>query len=196
MNQAIGINEKGLIDQIKEGKKHAFQKLYETYAPRLYKFAMAYLKNESEAEELVQNVFIKIWEKREDLDHSKNLKSYIYKLSINTIYVFIRKRNIENAFIDYAKNNYKEDDNNTWHTVILNEMQANLSKLVAKLPEQQRKIYHLSKEKGMTNDEIARELDLSKRTVENHLYRALTYLKENFKNDSFIALLFFYIWLG
>jgi RNA polymerase sigma-70 factor (ECF subfamily) len=196
LNQDFEIIGEDLIRLIKQGKKRAFQKLYEYYAPRLYKFAMTYLKNEADAEELVQTVFVKIWEKRESLDHSKNIKSFIYKISINTIYDFVRKRNIERAFIDFAKNNYNTEDNNTWHSVIFNEMLENLNSLVSLLPEQQRKIFQLSKEQGLSSDEIAKELNLSKRTVENHLYRALKYLKDNFAKDSLISMLFYYILLG
>jgi RNA polymerase sigma-70 factor (ECF subfamily) len=75
-------------------------------------------------------------------------------------------------------------------------MLENLNSLVSSLPEQQRKIFQLSKEQGLSSDEIAKELNLSKRTVENHLYRALKYLKDNFAKDSLISMLFYYILLG
>ena len=75
-------------------------------------------------------------------------------------------------------------------------MQENLQKLVAQLPEQQQKIFKMNKEDGLTSDEIAEQLNLSKRTVENHLYRAVSFLKDHFKNDSMFSLLFFYLFFG
>ena len=72
-------------------------------------------------------------------------------------------------------------------------MQQNMQKLVNRLPEQQRNIFRLNKVEGLTSEEIAAKLLLSKRTVENHLYRAISFLKEHFKNESLIALLFFYL---
>lgn len=182
-----------IIRLIKSGNKEAFQKVFEEYAPKIYHFSLSYLNNIVEAEELVQDVFLKLWEKRETLDHTKNLKAYIYKVAINTIYDVIRRRNVENAFKDFANSSYETSSNNTWHTIIYEEMQEKLDLLVKQFPEQRRKIYKLSKEKGLSNDEIALKLKISKRTVENQLYRAISFLKQHFKNESLAALLFFYL---
>jgi len=190
------ISDSDLAGKVKTGEKNAYQELFERYSPRIYQFSLSYLKNKSDAEELVQDIFLKIWEKREMLDVSKNIKSFIFKVAVNTIYDFIRHKNIENAFNDFARANFETDSNNTWHTVIFDEMTANLKELVAKLPEQQQKIFQLSKEEGLASEEIAEKLNLSKRTVENHLYRAVSFLKENFRRDSFISVLFFYLICG
>ena len=187
---------KEFIDRIKKGNKIAFKKLHEEFAPRIYQFSLTFLKNENQSEELVQDVFVKIWENRNKLDAGKNLQSYIYKIAVNQIYQLIRKRNIENAYLDYLKNNFRIDENLTWNKVVLDDMLENLEIVIQKLPEQQRKIFHLSRDKGLSNDEIARKLNLSKRTVENHLYRAIHYLKEHFKTDSFLATLLLYYYLG
>lgn len=189
-------NDSELARKIKNGEKTAYQELFDRYAPRIYLFSKSYLKNEADAEELVQDVFLKIWEKRETLDQTKNIKSFIFKIAVNIIYDFIRHKNIENAFNDFAQPIFESGSNNTWHTVIFDEMQENLQKLVSLLPEQQQKIFQLSKEEGLTNEEIAAKLNLSKRTVENHLYRAVSFLKGHFKNGSVISLLFFYLGCG
>jgi RNA polymerase sigma-70 factor (family 1) len=190
------ISDSDLAGKIKNGEKNAYQELFERYAPRIYQFSFTYLKNQADAEELVQDVFLKIWEKRDSLDQSKNIKSFIFKVAVNTIYDFIRHKNIENAFNDFVRLNSETGSNNTWHSVIFDEMQENLQKLVAQLPEQRQKIFQLSKEEGLSNEEIAAKLNLSKRTVENHLYRAVSFLKENFKNESLISMLFFYLICG
>lgn len=190
------ISDSELARKIKAGEKTAFQEIFERYAPRIYQFSLSYLKSKADAEELVQDVFLKIWEKREMLDVSKNIKAFIFKVAVNTIYDFIRRKNIENAFSDFARANFETVSDNTWHTVIYDEMTANLKELVAKLPDQQQKIFQLSREEGLTSEEIAAKLNLSKRTVENHLYRAISFLKENFKRDSFISVLFFYLVCG
>ena len=190
------ITDTELARKINAGEKNAYQELFERYAPRIYQFSLSYLKNSADAEELVQDVFLKIWEKRETLDQSKNIKSFIFKVAVNTIYDFIRHKNIENAFADFARANFETNSDNTWHTVIYDEMQENLQKLVAQLPGQQQKIFQLSKEEGLTSDEIAVKLNLSKRTVDNHLYRAVSFLKEHFKSESFISAFFFYLVCG
>lgn len=185
-----------LSRKLKAGEKNAYQELFERYAPRIYQFSLSYLKNNDDTEELVQDVFLKIWEKREILDQSKNIKAFIFKVAVNTIYDFIRHKNIENAYNDFARANFDTNTNNTWSTIVFDEMQENLQKLVAQLPEQQQKIFQLSKEEGLTSEEIAVKFNLSKRTVENHLYRAVSFLKENFKRESLFSLLYFYLVCG
>ncbi len=185
-----------LAQKIRNSEKAAFQELFERYAPRIYQFSVSYLKNNPDAEELVQEVFLKIWEKRETLDQSKNIKAYIFKIAVNAIYDFIRKKNIEAVFADFARANFERTTDITWHSVIFEEMTTRLTRLIARLPEQQRNVFYLSKDEGLSNDEIAEKLNLSKRTVENHLYRAVSFLKEHFKNDSLGAVLFFYLCCG
>ncbi|MEZ5103445.1 MAG: RNA polymerase sigma-70 factor [Draconibacterium sp.] len=159
------------------------KKLFRTFLKDMlliYNFSLSYLKDKNDTEELVQNVFLKIWEKRDLLNASQNIKAFIFKIAVNTIYDFIRRKNIESAFLDYARLNYTTNENYTWHSVIFEEMQQNLNALLAQMPEQQQKIFRLSKLEGFSNDEIAKKMNLSKRTVENHLYRALHLFKKTF----------------
>jgi len=190
------ISDSNLTYLIKIGNKEAFHVIFERYAPRIYNFALSYLRNEQDAEELVQDVFLRIWEKKEQLDKSKNLKSFIFKIAVNTIYDLIRRRNIEEAFRDFVRHDYEPGIENTWHTVIFEEMLANVNELVKEMPAQRQKIFRLSRVEGLPNDTIARKLNLSKRTVENQLYRALSFLKKHFDKESVFALLFFYLWCG
>lgn len=182
-----------LTQKIKNGEKDAFRELYERYAPRLYNFAISYLKNDADAEEMVQEVFLKIWDKREMLQENRNIKSFVFKIAVNAIYDIIRKKNIERAFSDYIRLNFDQNDNSAWHTLIFEEMQQKLEELIQQLPEQQKRIFCLNKFEGISSVEIAEKMNLSKRTVENHLYRAISFLKNHFKNESFIAALFFYL---
>ena len=193
LNKQKDITDADLAHRIKYGEKKAYQKLFERYAPKIHQFSLSYLKNEEDAEELVQDVFLKIWEKREILDASQNIKAYIFKIAVNTIYDFIRYKNIESAFSDFAKVNFNRSSNDTWDTVVFEEMKTTLNGLIAKMPEQRKRIFRLSKTKGLTNDEIAQKLNLSKRTVENQLYRAIIFLKEHLKNESLFAIFFFYL---
>ncbi len=188
------ISDQELSLLIKNGEKDAFHELFNRYSPKIFNFSRSYLKNDSDSEELLQEVFLKIWEKKGNLNTNLNIKAYIFKIAINTIYDFIRKKNISNAFNDFANANFKADGDFTWHEVIYNEMLENLNQLVKEMPEQRRKIFLLSKEEGLKNDEIARQLNLSKRTVENQLYRAINFLKTHLRKDSVFSLLFLYLY--
>jgi len=190
------ISDAELTPLVKRGIKQAYQELFERFAPRIFQFSRTYLKNAADSEELVQDVFLKIWEKREKLDSSKNIKAFVFKIAVNTIYDFIRRKNLEQAFHDFSRSQEGSPAPNTWHEVIWNEMLENLDELVAQMPDQRRRIFKLSRKEGLSSEEIARQLNLSRRTVENQLYRATAFLKKHFKTDSFISLLFFYLWCG
>ena len=184
------INDQELTGLLREGSKDSFRILYNRYGTKINHFARSYLKSEHDAEELVQDVFLKLWDKREVLDSSKNIRAFIYKIAINSIYDFIRRKNIEQAYFDYS--NGKQDiADSTWHEVVYNDMLAQINRLIEQMPEQRRKIFQMNKEEGLSNDEIAKTLGLSKRTVENQLYRATIFMKKNLNPESLLSLLFF-----
>ncbi len=179
-----------LIVNLKAGQKKAFGELFELYGSKIYRFALAYLKCKPDAEELMQDVFLKVWENRQNLDPSRNVKAYIFKIAVNCVYDFIRKKNIEKAFLDCTKENFLPGAKSLWHEVIWNDMLSRLNDLVMKMPEQRQLIFLLSREEGLSNGEIAKKLNLSKRTVENQLYRATQYLREHFNTDTLFLFLF------
>ena len=186
------IDDQELTKLLKEGSKDAFRFLYDRYGLKIHRFAISYLKSEHDAEELVQDVFLKLWDKRILLDGSGNIRSYIYKVAVNSIYDFIRHKNIEQAFHEFTAGR-NENSEDTWEEVVYNDMMAQVQQLMKQMPEQRRKIFKMSRENGLTNDEIAENLGLSKRTVENQLYRATTFLKNNLDRNSILAVLFIYL---
>ncbi len=193
MENVLKEQDQEVIERIKEGSKEAFHILFDKFGPKIYSFALAYLKNKSDAEELLQEVFLKLWEVRSSLDCSKNLKSFLYKICINLIYDFIRRKNLEQVYLEYSGRNEILTADNTWHEIIYNDMLDKLQQLIITMPEQRQRIFRLSKEEGLSNEEIAAKLNLSKRTVENQLYRAVSFLKEKINTGSLPALLFFFL---
>lgn len=192
MGIAANIDDRQIVEQLKDGSKDAFRSIYDRYGIKIYRFALSYLKSEHDAEELVQEVFLKLWDKREKLNSLLNIQAFIYKIAVNSIYDFIRRKNVEQAFLSFAEGKTELTDE-TWQEIIFNDMLAQINSLMEKMPEQRRKIFKMSKENGLSNDEIAETLGLSKRTVENQIYRATAFLKENLKLDSSFSLLFFYL---
>lgn len=182
------IDDNNLILLIKEESQQAFHELFIRYAPRIYSFSYSYFKNKDDAKELVQKVFLKIWDKRNSIDISQNIRSYIFRITVNTIYDAIRRKNVEYVFKNYALHSPPNDTEQTLQSVIYNDLQHILNNLVQQLPEQQQLIFKLSRIDGLTNDEISEKLKLSKRTVENHLYRALSFLKKRLKLAGFICI--------
>ena len=180
-----------IVAELRDGSREAFHSLFVIYAPKIYSFALSYLRNMEDAEELLQEIFLKLWEKRATLDDSKNIKSLLFKICINLIYDFLKRKNIERKYLSFSAQNELRNVDSTWDEVVYNDMLVNLGKLVENMPDQRQRIFRLSKEEGLSNEEIALKLNLSKRTVENQLYRAVSYLKERIGQSSLTLLLFF-----
>jgi len=173
-----------LASGIRSDNLAAFELLYHRYKKKLYYFSLRYLKDEAEAEEIVQIVFINVWEKRNYLDPTNSVKSYIYKAAANYIYNYLKKKSIHARFVDSQINKDEVLTNLTYEQVLFNDLEKSINSIVGILPPQQQKIFQLNRNEGLTNDEIASKLDLSVRTVENQMYRALktirTILKEKY----------------
>lgn len=193
MGNVIDDRDREIVEQLREGSKDTFHLLFDRFGPKIYAFALSYLKNESDAEELLQEVFLKLWEVRATLDCSKNLKSFLFKICINLIYDLFRRKNIEQVYLTHSSHQIHSSENDTWQEIIYNDMYGKLQQLIAMMPEQRQRIFRLSKEEGLSNDEIASQLNLSKRTVENQLYRAVAFLKDRMNIGSFPTLLFFFL---
>lgn len=183
-----------VVEHIKAGEKEAFRYLFTTYGSRIYAFGLSYLKNKSDAEELLQEVFLKLWEIRNDLDSAKSVKSLLFKICINLIYDQVRRKNVQQAYLNYSGINHVISSENTWDEVIYEDTNRNLQKLIASIPEQRQRIFRMSKEQGLSNEEIARQLNLSQRTVENQLYRAINFLKNQLDLNSLPAILLFFLY--
>jgi len=159
----------------------------------LYRFAYGYLKSDAEAEELVQEVFTKIWEKRADLKEELSFKSYLFTISFNIIRKHFRKK----AYLaDYLKYGLSDDvDIHTLESVDYESLFRYLNELVQRLPDRRKEIFIRSRFEGVSIEEIAKELKISHKTVENQLTDALRFLRINLSRENLPALLFLYIFV-
>lgn len=182
------ISDNLLVIRIKHDDKNAFRSLYDRYNKKIYFFSLKYLGNNAEAEELVQSVFINVWENRESLDQDNSVKSYIYKAAVNYIYNYLKKKAIRARYIESEIGKEEILSNLTYEEVLYHDLERSISSIVGSLPPQQQKIFKLSRYEGLTNKEIALKLDLSVRTVENQLYRILKIIR-NILKEGFILVL-------
>lgn len=179
----MGINQNhadNYWEELFKGDKSKFEELFQTYYVHLCIYAESILRDKAMAEDIVQIVFITLWTKREEIKINDSIKSYLYRMvynnSINTIKAEQRKLLFVSKL--YRKSEGSEnwiDDffNNENDLLIIEE----IDRAVNGLPEQTRNVFMLSRIEGKKSAEIAEELNLSIRTVENHLYRALKRLK-------------------
>jgi len=180
-----------LLIRLREGDVLAFDKIYELYSHKLFSFVFGILKNDAEAEDIVQEVFIKIWESRNKLGDYKLLNAYIFTIAYNNSIDLIRKRINNSKYLDHLKNSSIVQENSLEISEIdFDELSHLAKKLVMKLPERQKQVFQLHREKGLSYSEIAEQLGISKNTVENHMTKALKYLRQNMDNSLLINMLF------
>lgn len=177
----------------------AFDQVYELYSHKLFSFVFKILKNEAEADDIVQEVFVKIWESRGSLVDFKLLNSYIFTIAYNHSIDLIRKRISNNKYLEHLKNSAVVNFTPPIISQIeFNELNSQVEKLIAGLPERQKQVYLLHREEGLTYPEIAEKMGISKNTVENHMVKALKYLRQNIDNSLLINTLFvsLFLWIN
>ena len=167
-----------LASRIKDDDKRAFGLLYNRYFRKIYFFSIKYLQNKVETEDLVQSVFVSIWEHRKSLDMNQSVKSYLYKATTNQIYNCLKRRAIRSRYIEYESKRAGQSSNLTYDQVFLHDLEKSIDEIVTNLPAQQQRIFYLSRGKGYSYEKIAQKLDISVRTVENQIYRTLKVIRK------------------
>ena len=176
-----------LIASLKEGNRQAFSVLYRRYAADAGKIALKYFKSKDLSEEIVQEVFIRIWENRASLDEEAAFGNYLYTLTKNLVLNKIRKFFNEKKYLSYLSKQINMSHNKTEDVIIFSDLERFSNQLIESLPPQRKRIFKMSREDKMSNQEIANSLGLSKRTVENQITRAMKYLKGYLKTHAEIS---------
>ncbi len=187
----MGIDSKQLLDD-----EQAFESIFKEYYVRLCGLANKFIANQAESEEIVQEVFLNIWSKRDRLKLDQEIKPYLFKSVQNLCFNFIEHQKvIDNYYsvIEVAYKNQKEDFD-TYESVLFTEFQAKVDEAIGSLPEECRKIFKMSREDGLKYAEIASKLGLSVKTVETQMSRALSKLKIELKD--YICILIICIFLN
>lgn len=170
------LDDRFLVKQLKDGNKAAFQILFERYFSLFLTFSNNLMKDPADAEDVVQNVFIKIWVGRDKIDENKNFKNYLLVSVRNEIYQhfrFVAKNQHDNLSTDVIDNEINIETN-----LSARELEQRIRELVQKMPQRRREIFNMSRTEKLSNLEIARRLGLSVRTVEKHIELALSDLRK------------------
>ena len=170
--------DSALRHRIMEGNGRAFEKVFKMYYPPLTGYAFNILKNEEQAREVVQETFVKFWERRQDIAIEQSLKAYLFRA------VFNRCMNIKKH--DAVKATYQsaaDVSETTPESGVLSwELQEQLNKALSHLPEKCRVIFEMAKLEGKKYAEIAEELNISVKTVENQMGKALQIMRLQLKD--------------
>jgi RNA polymerase sigma-70 factor, ECF subfamily len=172
------VNEDLLITQLQEGDIQAYEIVYKNYFKRLLSYAFTILQSEEKAEEIVQNVFVKLWEKKESIDIQTSLKSYLYKSVYNGSLNELKKEKVAYKYEQY-QTNVLETSRPSEPSAVMHykELERKLKVAIDALPEQCRTVFQMSRFEDLKYREIANELNISPKTVEQHMSKALKELR-------------------
>ncbi|CAM3743052.1 RNA polymerase sigma-70 factor [Pontibacter korlensis] len=176
-----------LVNSLLTGDEGAFACLYREFEARLYTFAFKLTQDKIDAEEVVQEVFLKVWEKRHTLNPQQSFGGFLFTVAKNIVYNKAKQRAYHFAFQKYLA--YSEQDicRATENNLGYNELGTLLDKIYEALPPVRRKVFLMSRLQGLSNSEIAAELNTSTSNIENHLNKALRFIREKLQAHEIIC---------
>ena len=180
-----------LVERLQKGDVEAFDLIYEKYSGKLYAFGLKYLRSTTEAEELVQSVFLKLWENYRNLKKESSFKSYLFTIAYNDICKLFRKRNYWQKFIDDTLYEKSQASSEIEDSIDYQSVLKRVQQIVDKLPERQKTIFLKSRQENKSTKEIAEEVGLSPGTVDNYISEALKFIRSRLHKDNLPVVLFF-----
>lgn len=172
------IIDKNIFKRFKESDHKAFDSIFLSYYDRIRNFINGLIKSEEDAEELAQDIFVKLWMNRNTIDLNRSFDSYLFTIARNTTYNYLKHQLVHQSYVtDYLKNN-SDYGNEIEETIFAKEINLLIEMTVDKMPSRRKDIFIYSRIKGYSNDEIAERLNISKKTVENQLSIALAELRK------------------
>ncbi|MDR6567951.1 RNA polymerase sigma-70 factor, ECF subfamily [Chitinophaga ginsengisegetis] len=173
-------NDKELFQLISEGDETAFRMLFRRYVPELRPLILHLTKTGSVTDDIVQETFLRLWISRDKLPEIENPRSWLLRIVFHLSFSYLRKQVVHHKAIDAITSDYTADApaSSTEETMVYNAMMKQVSEAVAQLPPQAKRIYLLSREKGLKIPEIAGELSISPNTVKNSLVRSLQFIRK------------------
>ena len=145
-------------------------------------FSNKYLLNPDEAQDVVQDVFMKLWESRDEIDPNESLKAYLFRITANSSISKLRRRKVKNQYDEILKFVYIDNsESSPYNSLIERELSESITLALNKIPPQSRRVFDLSRIEGLKYSEIAEYLKISVKTVESHMSKALSMLRTELK---------------
>ncbi len=183
--------EKELVEKLRAGDSFAFEVLFYKYRNKVKGFAVKMVPTQVDPEEIVQEVFVKLWLKRELINPGKDFQSFLFSIAKNLILDHLKSA--VNRRLYFVSEHFQQDlmaDDNS-DIVLTVEKEEKLNQLIAEIPERRREIFRLSRFDGMSYKQIADKLNISENTVDSQIRSALAFLRKEFRR--IMALLFLYL---
>lgn len=185
------LDDVGLLHLLQSDNEAAFTEIYNRYWDKLFSIAAHKLQNFAEAEEVVQDIFLEIWNRRHQLTITSSLSAYLATAVKYKVINIFALRNRQLQYQQHAVQTVASQDLSTEQWLSFGELRNRLAILVGELPEKCRLVFHLSREEGMSHKEIAATIGIAEKTVEAHLSRALRTLRTQLQSlSSFLSVFF------
>lgn len=192
MDSFYSYKNRYLLSGLKKGNAEAFEIIYKTFHPKLVAFAFRYMKVLEDAEGMVQDVFVELWQNHSKINVNLSISSYLFTITKNKIIDYFRKKKRQNLFNDYLVNFIKNPIVQVDEPEYI-ERSKQINQVIKTLPEKRKIVYLLSKKFGLNRKEIAEFMDVSENTVKNHLLEAIKTLKRALYKEN--VFFFFFITL-
>ncbi|WP_266362507.1 sigma-70 family RNA polymerase sigma factor [Tellurirhabdus rosea] len=176
--------EKALVRQLRAANPEAFRLLFEQYAPRIYQFAAGYLKQPAQTEEVVRQVFVRLWEKRWTLDDDLSLNGYLFTLTYHQVLAAFRELHSVCRTQEVLLRLTTRSGNSQEERLLYQDWENVYQQAVTRLPLRQRKIFLLSRDEGLSDRDIAELLRLPLTTVVGELSKALNKVGKHFDRNA------------
>lgn len=190
------LDEKALLVQLQAGSADAFTQLYQAYAERLYYNILSLVKDGSTAEELVQDVFARIWQKRETIQIESSFGAYLFAASRNRVYDFFRKLNRDHDLYACIKAAASYEYSYIEEALLNRENVDILQKAINSLPHQRRRAFELCKIEGLSYKEASEKMGISLSTLKDHMANAReairNYVSKHYEIS--VGIIMFYLW--
>ncbi|EHQ29488.1 RNA polymerase sigma-70 factor [Mucilaginibacter paludis] len=173
------LDDDKLVYEYRNGNITAFNVLFERYFNQLYQYAFRQTQNSELSEELVMDLMLWLWTKRETIDVTGDMSSYLFKAIKNALFNHVRKKAIKSVSIELHDNDRRFVDTAADQTLAVKELREQYHLQIERLSPQRRLVFNLSREENLTYPQIAKQLNLSVKTVENHISSSLRSIRKN-----------------
>lgn len=182
-----------LFIQLAAGNEKAFRELFHYYTSRLHPFIFSIVNSELLTEEIIQEVFLKLWVNRHEVAEKENPSAWLFTVASNHALTFLRKKSVERKYIEHAKLLMTQglSANPVEDRLITREEQSIVEAAIRELTPQQQLVFTLSRKEGLSHKEIAEKLGISQNTVKNHLVTAIKLISQKVKKMNLLLFLFF-----
>jgi RNA polymerase sigma-70 factor (family 1) len=184
-----------VLKEFKNGNHAAFEKIFEQYSKPLFQFALSYLKSEVAAEDIVQEVFMKIWNNRNGIKNDTSFQSYLFTITLNAVRKYFnqlsRLNELKHQILFDSFGLHPDFDDRTDYQFMLDK----LDELIHQMPEKRREVFIKKKIEEKSLKEISDELGITTKTVEYHITEAMRFLKSEFEKLQIKGFIFFHLFI-